>query len=100
MTEAQYFPTTIDNPNNPLVDWDAWFAYENANGHQTLQLIDKYYFGSSNISESLDDFMWNDAVDTILNYFPWYIKVKKDTQIKPVPIKIVQDLMKMSKKEA
>lgn len=100
MAEHKYFPTTIDNPNNPFLDYDAWFAYENANGHQTAQLIDLFYFGSDDVSPELDEFMWNDAIGTILDLFPWYIRVTRDSEIKPIPIEIVRKIMLESQKQS
>lgn len=43
--------TTIDNPFDPLDDFDAWFAYDNSKGYGTCSYLDRV----ANTLEALPD---------------------------------------------
>lgn len=91
MQNAQnYLLTTIDNPYNPFVDWDSWFAFDEQKGYHTCQVLDKFYKTSDLIPESLDIFLYSDALDTILELFWYYIVVTKDSVIKPINLDLVE----------
>lgn len=82
---SQYFPTTIDNPSNPFLNWDSWYQFDQfEKGYRTCDLLDKFYKTSDLISKDLDEFMYSIALEKFLDLFPYYILVKKESEIKPI----------------
>ena len=92
-----YLITTIDNPYNPFVDWDSWYAFDQLKGYRTCQIIDKFYKTSDLISPSLDEALYEDAIETILDLFPYYIVVDRETKIKPVEIDKIEEILGINK---
>lgn len=88
-----YLLTTIDNPYNPFKDWDSWFAYDQQKGYHTCQILDRFYKTSDTISDSLDEFMYSTALDTILDLFPHFCVVSAEMEIKPVSIDDVEAVL-------
>lgn len=82
---SQYFPTTIDNPSNPFLNWDSWYQFDQfEKGYRTCDLLDKFYKTSDLISKDLDEFMYSLALEKFLDLFPNYILVTRETEIKPI----------------
>lgn len=81
-----FFPTTMDNPFNPLTDFDDWLSFDQRKGYNTLLKLDKFYPTSDLLSEDIDSFMYEEALKKFLDYFPFYILVKRETIIKPINI--------------
>lgn len=44
--------TTIDNPFNPFVDFDAWFEFDSSKGYNSCSLLSRI----ANTSDQLSDF--------------------------------------------
>lgn len=85
-----FFPTTIDNPFHPLNEFDDWLAFDRRKGYNTLEKLDKFYKTSDLISDSLDEFLYEDALNKFLDLFPFYIIVDKETVIKPIDLDEVE----------
>ena len=64
-----FFPTTIDNPFHPLNEFDDWLAFDKRKGYNTLEKLDKFYKTSDLISDSLDEFLYEDALNKFLDLF-------------------------------
>jgi hypothetical protein len=92
LNAKNYLLTTIDNPYNPFKDWDSWFAYDLQKGYRTCQVLDRFYKTSDNISDSLDEFMYSEALDTILELFPHYCVVSAEMDIKPVSLDVLESV--------
>lgn len=88
-----YLLTTIDNPFNPFTDWDSWYNFDQQKGYLTCQVLDKFYKTSDLISQSLDEAMYDDALETIMDLYPYYILVKRETKIKPVSIDKMEQIL-------
>jgi hypothetical protein len=87
-----YLLTTIDNPYNPFKDWDSWFAYDQQKGYHTCQILDRFYKTSDTISDSLDEFLYSEALDTILDLFPHYVVVSAEMDIKPIDLDVLESI--------
>ena len=48
----EHMLSTSDNPWNPWTDYEAWLAYDMREGHNTLSLLDRVTYSSSEISEA------------------------------------------------
>lgn len=87
----KYLPTTIDNPYNPFTNWDQWFAFDFSKGYLTCQILDKFYKTSSLIEgTALDEFMYALALEKIMDLYPYYVIVTKESEIKPVNIDLME----------
>lgn len=58
--------TTVDNPNNPHTDFDAWYAYDEAHGHHSTQLLARIVRTSDDLSEADQDAAIEAAIDEIV----------------------------------
>lgn len=58
--------TTLDNPFNPFTDWNAWYTYDTARGHNTCNLIGRH----ANPSEEVDDESAEQAMREIVLHDP------------------------------
>lgn len=87
-----YLLTTIDNPYNPFKDWDSWFAFDQQKGYRTCQILDRFYKTSDTISDSLDEFLYSNALDTILDLFPHYCVVSAEMDIKPIDLDVLESI--------
>lgn len=58
--------TTIDNPFNPLTQFDDWFAYDEQAGYHTCALLGRIAMTSSQLSDADYEAEVNDAIDRIV----------------------------------
>lgn len=58
--------TTIDNPFDPLDEFDAWFAYDNSMGYGTCAYLDRVAHTSNSSPEETTDAEIERAIDEII----------------------------------
>lgn len=79
---SDYAPTTIDNPWNPLTQFDEWYALDQALGYHTLERwarMRRTLAIASRVDD--EDLVADDAIDELIRLDPLnlYVKVTKDT---------------------
>jgi hypothetical protein len=59
--------TTVDNPWNPFVNYDEWYAYDNAKGYATPSLLARIANVSLDLSEQDFQFAVREAMNEIVD---------------------------------
>lgn len=73
--------STIDNPFNPIDDYDKWFAYDVSHGYNTSNWLGNLAKTSDLLSNEDNMKEIEDAIDEIVNVDPnFYIKVTKQME--------------------
>lgn len=75
--------TTIDNPYDPFTEWDAWYGYDQANGHFSCEYLARSVV-SANANSELEQIQTvNRAIDDIvrLNATGYWRKVTREEDI-------------------
>lgn len=70
MSDKSYMLTTKDNPYNPFTDFDAWYAYDVAQGYNTCSFIDRIIRSSNSLTDEENEREYNRAMDEIISYDP------------------------------
>ena len=60
--------STIDNPYDPRIDWNEWFAFDVVHGYNTCGLLARFVSSSSSLSEELEQEEIENAIDRILKF--------------------------------
>lgn len=98
---VEYYPTTIDNPWNPFIDWGSWNNWDCKHGYNTLQRMDRL---TETMSQALPDKYnnesWNLGIKKLCDLFPFYIRVTKDSKIRPISIDLLESLSFGEQKDA
>ena len=70
--------TTVDNPFNPLTDWDDWYNYDESKGYCTSGYLARIAKTSNELGE--EDEVIEVAIDEIIELNPdgFYKKVKSE----------------------
>lgn len=73
----QHMLSTIDNPFNPLTEWDQWYAWDAAVGYHTPEFLARVAKTSPALSVPDEEAAIEDAIDEIVreNVLGVYIKV-------------------------
>lgn len=58
--------TTADNPFNPLIDWDHWYAYDRLLGYGTCEYLARVAKTSEKLPEPLYLQAIEDGIDDII----------------------------------
>ena len=58
--------TTVDNPYDPLKDFDDWYAYDESHGYCTSGYLARIAMTSDDLSESDREQAVSDAIDEII----------------------------------
>ena len=58
--------TTVDNPFNPVTDFNQWNAWDMAAGYHTLSLLARIAITSSDLPDADQDLAYEQAVDEIV----------------------------------
>lgn len=91
-----YLLSTMDNPYNPFIDWDSWYSYDESHGYRTCQVLDIHYKTSDLISESLDEYLYSLALEEIMDLYPYYVLISRETKVKPVDIDVLEEKLGIS----
>ena len=72
--------TTVDNPFNPLTDWDDWYNYDESKGYCTSGYLARITKTSNELGEEDQDEAIEVAIDEIIELNPdgLYKKVKSE----------------------
>ena len=62
--------TTVDNPFNPLTDWDDWYNYDESKGYYTSEYLARITKTSNDLSEKDQDQAITEAIDEIIEMNP------------------------------
>lgn len=70
--------TTVDNPYNPITQFEEWFAFDMDKGYNTCAYLDRVARTSDAFSDTENDREIERAIDEIIKYDPFniYMKVK------------------------
>ena len=64
----QVMLTTIDNPYNPFVQWDEWYAFDEQKGYHTCGYLARICKSSEDFSEAEELETINMAIDEIVAF--------------------------------
>ena len=64
---GDYLLTTVDNPFDPHVQFDAWNQWDQAQGYNTLSYLGRVIVTSDELSQTDQDLAYDRAVDEILS---------------------------------
>jgi len=81
IVEDDLMLTTLDNPFNPFVQWDQWFAFDMRQGYNTCAYLARIVKTSHELSEVEEALAINQAIQEILelNSLGIYIVVTRKT---------------------
>ena len=70
--------STIDNPYDPIDDFDHWLSYDLLYGYNCSEILSRLAFTSDSLSEAENDAIIEDAIDSLVSNDPLnlFIKVK------------------------
>ena len=78
---TMYALSTIDNPFNPIDDYDRWLSYDISHGYNSSQWVGRLAKTSDFLSEQENMKEIEDAIDSIVAVDPnFYIKVSKEIE--------------------
>ena len=80
VTKSQTMLTTIDNPYNPFLQFDEWYAYDESRGYHTCAYLARIAKSSDELSEEDESVAIEEAIDEIVkfNILGIYKKVTKE----------------------
>ena len=72
--------TTIDNPYDPIEQFNQWYMFDMDKGYNTCSLLDRVSYTSNQLSDAENDAEIERAIDEIVRYDPLniYVKIKRD----------------------
>jgi hypothetical protein len=81
----EYMLTTVDNPWNPFIQWDEWYAFDQERGYDTPGFLARIAKISFELSEADQEQAINDAIDEIvqINALGIHRKVTEDGEFVP-----------------
>ena len=83
MKRRRVMLTTIDNPYNPLTDFDSWLRYDNDMGYGTCCYLARIGKFSDELTDDENEEEQERAINEIIKYDPFnlYKKVVKEEMI-------------------
>lgn len=63
-----YMLTTVDNPFNPFIQFDEWYAFDTLKGYNSCSYLARIAVTSDELSDADNELAINEAIDEIL-YF-------------------------------
>lgn len=84
MGEYDVAITTIDNPYDPLTEFDAWYAFDEGKGYHTCSYLARVAYTSEGLSDIDNEQAIEQAIDDIvrLNINGLYKKIKRKANSK------------------
>lgn len=78
----RYALTTVDNPYDPIDQFDQWFEFDHRNGYDTIDYLGRVVIYSDDLSEADQALAVSDAIDEILleHGDTLYRKVSRDSE--------------------
>lgn len=79
IVENEVMLTTIDNPYNPFLQYEDWYAFDVKKGYNTCAYLARITMSSDDLSEADQALAINDAIDSIvaMNLSGKHIKVTR-----------------------
>lgn len=68
--------TTVDNPYDPSINFDAWYAYDTLNGYNSCGLLDRFSYTSESMTKHEYNVEIERAIDEIVKNDPFNIYKK------------------------
>lgn len=80
MDDEEFMLSTIDNPYNPFIQYDEWYAYDAQQGYHTPEYLARVTQSSDELSDAAQSIAFNTAMNEIIDIdiLGLYIKVTKD----------------------
>lgn len=77
---ALFAITTIDNPYDPIEDFDSWYQFDMSKGYNSCALLDRLALTSDQLTDEENQREIERAIDEIIKYdvLNIYKKVKKE----------------------
>ena len=72
--------TTVDNPYNPFVQFDEWFAFDSQKGYNSCGLLARFARTSYDLSDQDNIEATNDAIIRIVLMNPEIYKIVEDSK--------------------
>ncbi len=63
----EHMLTTVDNPYNPVTQFDEWNTWDQAAGYNTLAYLARVVRTSDELSDADQSLAYEDAIDSIIN---------------------------------
>lgn len=76
--------TTVDNPFNPITQFDEWYAYDFRNGYHTCEVLARISNTSNELSDKENDDLLEDAYNEMIKTGTF------DKEGNPVEYKVVR----------
>jgi hypothetical protein len=71
--------TTVDNPFNPITQFDSWFAFDVEKGYNSCCYLARIANTSKDLTEEENDEIIEEAIDEIVKFnLGFYKKVRSD----------------------
>jgi len=92
----EHMLTTDDNPHDPFVDWDAWYAFDERAGYHTTAYLGRVVVTSDELSETDQQLAIERAIDEIveMNVLGIYKKVSSKAGVgseKPEEAQMIEE---------
>ena len=86
--KTEYMVTTLDNPWNPFTHYREWWQFDREHGYSTQEKLAKLSFTTDNLGENEKqaDIAYAQQLLLDTDILGIYIKVTKDTVIKPITL--------------
>lgn len=85
---VEHMLTTVDNPWHPFTQYKEWSSFDRAMGHNTAEKLATYIFTTNDLGEKVTLQDIEDGMQALVDadILGIYIKVTKDTVIKPITL--------------
>jgi hypothetical protein len=64
----EHMLTTVDNPYDPFIQWDEWYAFDRQAGYNTPSFLARVIVTSDDLSEADQSLAIEEAIDEIVKY--------------------------------
>lgn len=68
--------TTVDNPYNPYIQFDEWFAFDELKGYHTCSYLGRVAKTTRNVSDATNELIIEKAIDEIIELNPLGIYIR------------------------
>lgn len=77
---ALFAITTVDNPYDPIEDFDSWYQFDMSKGYNSCALLDRLALTSDQLTDKENQREIERAIDEIIKYdvLNIYKKIKKE----------------------
>lgn len=65
---ARAMLTTVDNPYNPFIQFDEWFAFDQQKGYHSCEYLARIAHTSNDLSDEMNDDIVESAINEIIEF--------------------------------